>query len=78
MKKYLDYLIDHPGIGLQLLLEGEGGKTTGRIIDLLEYDELGITVVHRSGSNARLVEGYPWSAVRGLVTTLSPETFLKA
>jgi hypothetical protein len=78
LRTFLEFLKNNPGSALQLVLDGENGAGVNKFVDVLEFDEFGITVANRAGGTMKLVEAYPWSAVRGLVTTFSSEAIFPA
>lgn len=73
MRNFLKYLKDHPGAGLQAYVAGHTQETTSKVGDILDFDDLGVTLAVRAGQNV-VIEAYPWNAVRGLLTTLQPKT----
>ena len=74
MRTFLNYLQSNRGSAFQLFIIGPNGEPTSKSGDVLEFDEFGITIAVQSNVNSRLIEAYPWSAIRGIVTTFTPDT----
>lgn len=76
MRTFFEYLKANHGSAVALATVDEHGDHKQRMVDVLDYNDVGITVGTRQHGQptATAVEFYPWSAVVGVHTTFPKNT----